>query len=190
MLAPSRMSTRIIDWAALAAVLAVALLAAYVLVGNSLRKLEGLEEEQRGLSAELEHLTEVADVVARGETALRTLEAGMQQLDERLPLSMDFEAFYGSLADFAKECDVAIAALQPGEASEIEDYVVMPVSFAAHARYEDFQRFVFQIGNLPRLNTVQQLRIAASETPGLCDIEMTVNLYAANQTETPHEEAD
>ena len=172
---------RAVDWLAFGGVLLLAFLVAYVLIGSCLKRIETLNEEQQTLALELDRLTEVSSAVTQAERVLEQLKAGMSQLDERLPPSMDFATFYTALTDFAEELDVAIAAIRPGDISEKGDYVAMPVSVTAHGRFSSLHRFIFAIGNLRRLNKLERLQIAATSEPETCSLEMTLGLYAADQ---------
>ncbi len=180
----ARVNTTKIDAAGMIAALVVSLSFTYVFVGGGLRRAGELRVEASALTEELDYLTELSETLAKGEQTLEALENNMRVLNERLPAEMDFQDFYRALNAKAKEDEVLISQVRPGEASEKEEYIEMPVSISATAEFERFHNFLFSISSLNRLTTLEHLSVRVSDQPHLCDIEMIVKIYAARSEET------
>lgn len=173
---------RVVDIIGMAGTLAVAILIGYVLVGTSLRRMAVLTEEQQTLTAQLEHLTELATTLGQGEETLGMLQTGMEEIDRRLPGRMEFEQFYSALTSLAAKNRVLISEMTPGEIQKEDSYLEMPITITAIAAFEDFHEFLFGLSNQTRLTKLDSLNIRVAREAGLCNIDMTVKIYAAKQS--------
>jgi Tfp pilus assembly protein PilO len=179
----AKLDHKVIDLTGMLVTGALALLVGAVFVGGSLQAIGGLTDEQRELTGQLGHLTELASTLGQGEEVLGALQEGLDEIDRRLPDSMDFEQFYTDLSRFATENQVAISGMQPGVILKEETYVEMPITLTATAAFEDFHQFFFALSNLTRLTKVDSLSLNGLEDTGMCAIDVTLRIYAAAQSE-------
>ena len=165
--------------------LAVALLLAgltFLVVGGASRaRRAALEREYEGLTQDLAYLTNVSETVGQGQQTLATLHEYLGQLNARLPATMDFPQFYEALTRHADECRVLIPEIEPGDVSDRDDYLAMPVSVRALASFQDFHRFLYALTTSPRLTTLDFLSVTPSEDGRLCDADLVVNIYALQE---------
>ena len=166
------------DWIGLAATLLLAGAIGYVLLGNDLRKMAALTEEQASLAVELDSLTDVVDTVAKGNEVLGALEGKISLLQEQMPASMEFDSFFRELTELSEKNGVSLTEVVPGEARPEEDCLALTVSFTAEAALEDFHRFLFDIKRLPRLSKVGRLALVATDDPGNCAISAALSIFA------------
>lgn len=138
-------------------------------------------EEQKTLTARLTYLTDIQQALGQGEETLGSLDKGMGDLDRRLPQDMDVQSFYKSVTDFAQRHNVLISELRPGTPVDEEDHVKMPVSLKAQATFENFHAFLFDVTGLPRLSKLESLSMNVADTPNLCNVDVTMNIYAAQR---------
>lgn len=176
--------TRRVDIMALAILIVLASLVAYLSVSSSLGRIKALTAEQETLTSRLSYLTELAQVLGQGEKTLELLQTGIAELDRRLPAAVGFPAFYGTLTECAVGQNVLLAEIQPGSVTDEEDYLRMAVGLRGKTTFENLHAFLFALGNLERLTKVERLSVEPSEEPYLCDIDMTVNIYAASRKES------
>ena len=172
---------RAIDACALSGTLVVVVLVGYLALGSSLASLQRLATERQTLTGRLTYLTELAGKLAQGDEELSRLEEQMGQLTHRLPDTIDFPGFYGTITDLAVTHHILIADLTPGDIRTTSDYIEMPVSLEAEATLEDFHAFLFALTGFERLVKIEQLAISASAKPPSSTIDMTVNIYALNE---------
>lgn len=155
---------------------------AYAGVGGSLNTITELRSEQRELAGELSYQTELRNALGEGEEKLEHLRTEIDQLEQLLPVSMDFRSFYKALSEQAEEHDVIISQMRPGGPEPNEGYTEMPVTLEIVAGFEEFYRFLFAVTNLPRLNRLGDLSITRSNQTGPCTIQMTLFIYAKGET--------
>ena len=176
--------TRNVDIIAMAILIVLASLVAYVFVSSSLGQIKALTVEQETLTPRLSYLTELAQVLGQGERTLDLLQTGIAELDRRLPAEIGFPAFYGTLTECAVGKNVLLTEIRPGGVIDEKDYLRMTVGLSGKAAFEDLHAFLFALGNLERLTKVEHLSVEPSEEPYLCIIDMTVNIYAASRKES------
>ena len=181
-----RVSTTKIDVAGILAAVSVSLLVAYFVLGNGLRSASRLEVEASALSAELEYLTDLSESLENGEVTVETLESNMDELEKRLPNTLAFQDFYRVLTVKATKDGVRVSHVKQGEVYVGETYTAMPISIEAVSDFEKFHTFLHTLANLDRLVTVDRLSVKVSSRPELCDIDMTIRIYALGTEESSH----
>ena len=173
---------RMIDIVGLLSTILLVVLIGYLFGGSSLQAVRELNDEQRKLAVRLEHLTELNNVIGQGKATLDDLKLGMAEISERLPLTMGFDQFYSSLTDFANKNKILISEMRPGEITKEDDYIELPISMNATAKFEDFHKFLFALNNMKRITKLDSLAIQVASKPEFCDVQMTIKIYAAIQS--------
>ena len=179
-----RVSTTKIDAAGILTALSVSLLVAYLLLGNGLRRTSELEVEASALSAELEYLTDLSASLENGEVTVETLESNMDELEKRLPNTLAFQDFYRVLTVMAKKDGVRVSQVQQGEVYVGDTFAALPVSVVAVADFEKFHTFLHSLANHDRLVTLDRMSVKVSSQPELCNIDMTIRIYALGTEES------
>lgn len=176
-----RRRIHLVDAAGLALTVVLAGLTGFVFVRASLAKVVEMQEEERRLTGEMGFMSQMATALSLGEETLDELEDSVAAVNRRLPSDMNFPDFYDAISDLADTYDVLLSQLKPGSIEENEGYREMSVSIRAIASFENFYLFLFDMGSLPRLTKLDSLAIRATRREQLCDIDMTVKIFAAKE---------
>jgi Tfp pilus assembly protein PilO len=171
------------DVIGLASTLLLACVSFYWTVGGGIARIAALGEEQKEMRRQLSYVTELTNTLQEGEKTLRSVEAWIEELRERLPPQMDFGGFYELLTEKAAQSNVLVSEVEPQGMTIKEECVEMPVSVSAMGSFEDFHRFLFALVNAPRLIKMSSLSVSPEKGPRLCRIDMTVSIYSTRQEE-------
>ncbi|MBI2432726.1 MAG: type 4a pilus biogenesis protein PilO [Candidatus Hydrogenedentes bacterium] len=167
------------DWAAVAGVVVVLIVAAYVLIGLSVRKIGRLNDEAAQLSSELEGLVRLNDAVRSAERVIAALDQQRESLAAQIPSAMDSSQFYGALTDAAAATGVTLERVQPSGLHKTAEYVYQPLEIDASGAFPKLYEFVYRATHQPRLSKVARMNLTATEDPGLCKLALTLHIYAA-----------
>jgi Tfp pilus assembly protein PilO len=178
--------TRTLDRAGVAAALLLGLAVGAVLMGGNLRERKQLTAERVALTERLTYLTDLSRTLGEGQEALHQLETRMQHLEQRLPSTMAFETFYEDLSTFAEARGLSIEDLRPGTMVEHEAYESLPIELVASGSVLALNEFLYDLATHARLSKVAALDIATTDTLGLCDMHLTLNIYSTHEEDADH----
>ena len=175
-----------IDILAFVATVAMVAVTGVIFIGGANKQIQRLTEEQKELSERLNYIQVLTDTIGRGEEVLSKLREEIRRLDERFPADMAVEDFYMDVAGFAEANSVELTQMRPGKMARREGYVEMPITVSASAPFENIHRFLFLVGNVPRLTKWDRLVIQAAGEPGCCRVEMVVKIYSVEGLGSGH----
>lgn len=170
---------RAVDWAAAAGIALLLAVAGYLSIGMGIGRMRQLHLEEQQLAQELATLTEASNVVMTAEATLAELDAQREALARRMPRSLDFSNFYGSLTEAAEAAEVVLSGVEPGAVTQAPEYLALPIRLQAQGQFAALYEFVFHLTHVPRLIKVQRLQVKATEDPGTCALDMEVTVFAS-----------
>ena len=169
------------DLIGLSATVVLALAVGVATIGAGVRKNRALTEEQRGHLARLEGRNDLALALADVDLLIREHSKWLEAPVESLPARLDFEGFYGALADSAERNGVLLTSVRPDQIVSDADpeHIRMPVHIEAKASFPGFHQLLHSVMNLPgRLAKLESLTIRQADGGSGCEIEWTVTLLA------------
>jgi Tfp pilus assembly protein PilO len=171
---------RRIDQVALALTILVAVGLSVTFLGRGAAALHHVQTQEKTLVDRLEYLNEVATMLGAGEETLNFLEDRSEQLNERLPLRIDFQSFYAEFTRMAERTGVNLLEVQQQDIHAEPDYLELPIEIRAEATYEDLYGFLHAISTMPRLVKVHSIDIGMSERNSICSVEADLRIYSVN----------
>lgn len=111
------------------------------------------------------------------------LKEDLQLLHKRVPYKADEHAFLESLAHQVEQSGMEILEFQPGKAESDQQFEKLPVRISAVCSWSELCQFLFSIKEMPRLCSVDEVRIAVPE-PGeeQLQINLTIGIFSAFPT--------
>ena len=119
---------RRIDQVAMALTVFVGAALAVAFLGRGVSAYKLVKTQEETLVHRLEYLTEVAAMLGEGEATLTFLQERTQQLNERLPMRVDYQSFYAELAGIAEREGVDLLEVQQQDIHTEPDYLDATVS--------------------------------------------------------------
>ena len=173
-----KISIRRINQIAIAIIVLVAATLAAAFLGRGVSALRHVQAQEETLVNRLQYLTEVAAMLGQGEETLTFLQDRTKQLNERLPMRVDYQSFYADLTGIAEREGVDILEMEQLEVRSEPDYVELPIMLEAEATYEDLYAFLYGLSTMPRLVKVHSIQIGMSEEQSICTIEADLRIYS------------
>lgn len=174
---------KLLDRYGLGVSLLLSLIVAYVFLGGNLHHKNRITKEREELTERLAYLTDLSNTLGEGEDALRTLQASLDDMEKQLPESMEFESFYASLSAYAQLHELSIVAVHPQESIERGQYIELPIAIEARGELDALNQFIYDLLAGERLCKLSSLSVSTSEELGICDVDMTVAIYAGTSPE-------
>jgi len=171
---------RRLDQIALAITVLVAVGLSVAFLGRGAAALHHLQTQEKTLVDRLEYLSEVAKMLGEGEETLNFLQERTSQLNERLPMRIDFQSFYAEFTRIAEREEINLLEVQQQDIHAEPDYLELPIEISAEATYEDLYAFLHALSNMPRLVKVHSIDIGTTDTYSICSIEADLRIYSVN----------
>lgn len=176
--------TRLIDWLGMAAAFAVLAGLGGGLLGHDIAAISGLSSDQRELAARLEFLTNVHDRVNRANAAVAQLGQRATVLGQKVPMTLDTEAFYSEAMELADRCGVRLYSIQPGDTDVIESFARQSIAISAEAEYEPVCLFLQGLQHLSRLVKIERIEITGQNENGDCEIHVNLHIFSQQNEAT------
>lgn len=145
-----------------------------------------LEARRAGLQRELAEASAAVAELRRSWIDMVEIEARLEQLRRRLPLEREIPALYRALYAAAAETGLAVGLFQPGDPRLRDHYTEIPIALVAHGTYHRLGRFLARVAALSRVVTVESLKLASIEHPGLSlRAEMVLTTYVYRSAASP-----
>jgi len=171
---------RRIDQIALCVTVIVAAALAVAFLGRGVSALRHVQAQGETLESRLEYLNEVEAMLGAGEETLTVLEERTEQLNERLPMRVDYRSFYADLTSIADQEGIDLVEVQQQTIHSEPDYLELPIEVQAEATYEDLYAFLHKLGLMPRLVKIHSIEIGMSEKQSVCAINLDLRIYSVN----------
>jgi type IV pilus assembly protein PilO len=159
--------------------LAVIGAAAYFLLLSPLEtKIAQLRAQSASLSDELVKSRAMVADIARFRREAQELEAKIAVLKDRLPGEREMPTLYRSLSDAGTQAGLGVSLFQPREARVKDYYAEIPITINAEGSYHQLGEFFERVARLPRVVTVQELKLSSTNRPGRAvRAELTLATY-------------
>ena len=171
---------RRIDQVAMALTVFVGAALAVAFLGRGVSAYKLVKTQEETLVLRLEYLTEVAAMLGEGEATLTFLQERTQQLNERLPMRVDYQSFYAELAGIAEREGVDLLEVQQQDIHTEPDYLELPIEVHAEAAYEDLYTFLYALSTMPRLVKIHSINVGMTEERSICNIDLDLRIYSVN----------
>ncbi len=171
---------RRIDQVMLALTVIVAAGLAVAFLGRGVSALRYVKSQEESLVERLEYLTEVAAMFGEGEETLTFLQERTEQLNERLPMRVDYQSFYSTLTNIAEREGVDLLEVTQQDIRSEPDYLELPVAIRAEATYEDLYAFLNGLRTMPRLVKVFSIEIGMTDEIPICSVDLDIRIYSVN----------
>src|SRR5215831_2194798 len=133
----------------------------------------GLRDEAAKLEAERDRLTtEVGNAermvanLGRIKKEREALEAQLRELSRRLPTEAESAAVLRSVETLAGKSGLTVGQVRRRPNRPQELYVEIPMEVAVGGGYHDLLKFADQLAQLPRLVTLNEIKVQARQRPG------------------------
>ena len=137
----------------------VALLQPAITVVDQLRpELDTLQREVAQNRAILADLQKFRREVAE-------LEARLSALKDRLPSEREMPALYRTVTDAASASGLGVSLFQPRATATHEVYTEIPIAISGEAGYHQLGEFLEKVAKLPRVVTVNEMKMTAGTRP-------------------------
>ena len=93
------------------------------------------------------------------------LEARLSALKDRLPSEREMPGLYRTLSDAAASSGLGVSLLQPRPAVVQEVYTEIPITINGEAGYHQVGEFLEKIARLPRVVTVNEIKMSTGNRP-------------------------
>lgn len=114
------------------------------------------------------------------KTEENSLREELQSLRVRIPYKADDHAFLESLANLAEEAGLEILEFQPSRAESDKHFEKVPVRISAICKWSELCQFLYQIKNVSRLCSVDEVRISVPEVGNeQLHLNLTLRIYSA-----------
>lgn len=144
---------------------AIALLGWFLLLSPKMTERDGLSARLLDLQAQVTKAqadeANLRQVRVQAEALRKRLEAAK----ERLPSERELPRLYRQINDLAAQAGVAVDRWKVEKTEERSVYSEIPIRFHAEAPYHKFGAFFEQLGRLPRVVTLEDFKLLASDKP-------------------------
>ncbi len=171
---------RRIDQFAIALTVLVGATLAVAFLGRGVSAFKLVKAQEESLVHRLEYLTEVAAMLGEGEATLTFLQERTQQLNQRLPMRVDYQSFYADLAGIAEQEGVDLLEVQQQDIHTEPDYLELPIEVHAEATYENLYTFLYGLSTMPRLVKIHSLKVGMADEHPICKIDLDLRIYSVN----------
>ncbi len=171
---------RRIDQVMMALTVIVAAGLSIAFLGRGVSALQHVKAQEESLVDRLEYLTEVAAMFGEGEETLTFLQERTEQLNERLPMRVDYQSFYADLTHTAELNGVDLLEVQQQTIRSEPDYLELPIEIRAEASYENLYAFLKGLRTMPRLVKVHSIEIGMTDERPICSVDMDIRIYSVN----------
>jgi type IV pilus assembly protein PilO len=93
------------------------------------------------------------------------LEARLSALKDRLPSEREMPALYRTVTDAASASGLGVSLFQPRATATHEVYTEIPIAISGEAGYHQLGEFLEKVAKLPRVVTVNEIKMTAGTRP-------------------------
>ncbi len=129
-------------------------------------KVSQLRAQNASLNDELVKSRAMVADLARARREAAELEAKIAVLKERLPSEREMPTLYRTLSDAGTQAGLGIALFQPRQAQVRDYYAEIPITLTGEGTYHQIGEFFERLARLPRVVTVSELKLSATNRPG------------------------
>ncbi|MGH7332951.1 MAG: type 4a pilus biogenesis protein PilO [Candidatus Rokuibacteriota bacterium] len=162
--------------------------ACYVLVlSPTYARQAALESRLAALERELAEAQIQVDGLARHRQAKVGIEKQLELMVGRLFATREIPPLYQILQETAAHTGLALALFRPHEPKVENHYTEIPIAVTAQGTYHRLARFLARIVDLPKVVTIDELKITALGRPQVSlRAEMVLTAYVYRPVGTPH----
>lgn len=129
-------------------------------------KVSQLRAQNASLNDELVKSRAMVADLARSRREAAELEAKIAVLKDRLPSEREMPTLYRTLSDAGTQAGLGIALFQPRQAQVRDYYAEIPITLSGEGTYHQVGEFFERLARLPRVVTVSELKLSATNRPG------------------------
>ena len=165
------------DAACIAGILVAAIVTHSITCRTISRRIIHLVLRTREVSAQVADLDMIRATVESGEQHIEMFTSQLATLHRRIPDDLNTDRFLKELVETAERHNVLILRVNPGEVSGQGSYRDVPVVVDAQAVYKDVYSLIKAVREMPRLVTVEEIRVRSSED-ALAQVTFILRIYA------------
>lgn len=129
-------------------------------------KVAQLRAQNASLGDELVKNRAMAADIGRSRREAAELEVKIAALKDRLPSDREMPTLYRTLSDAGTQAGLLIGLFQPRAAQVRDYYAEIPITVTGEGSYHQIGEFFERVARLPRVVTVTELKLAATNRPG------------------------
>ena len=149
-------------------------------------KLAQLRAQNASLGDEVVKARAMVADIARTRREMAELEVKIAILKDRLPSERELPTLYRTLHDAGTQAGLGVALFQPREGQIKDYYVEIPIAVNAEGSYHQLGEFLERLARLPRVVTLREMRLAATNRPGRAvRAELTLATYQYRPVGSP-----
>ena len=127
---------------------------------------EKLETERDRLRTEVSNAQQMVANLDRTKKEREALEAQLRELSRRLPSEAESAAVLRSVETLAGKSGLTVGQVRRRPNRPQELYVEIPMEIAVGGGYQDLLKFAEQLAQLPRLVTLNEVKVQARQRAG------------------------
>jgi type IV pilus assembly protein PilO len=125
-----------------------------------------LEVERDGLRREVSNAQQMVANLGRIKQEREALEVQLKELSRRLPSEAESAAVLRSVETLAGKSGLTVGQVRRRPNRPQELYVEIPLEVGVGGGYQDLLKFTDQLAQLPRLVTLNEVKVTARQRPG------------------------
>lgn len=139
---------------------------AYVfLLQPVMTRIDALRPEVSKLQGEVAQNRRILADLMRFRREVAELEARLNALKDRLPSEREMPGLYRTLSDAAASAGLGVSLFQPRPVVVQEVYTEIPITLNGEAGYHQVGEFLEKVARLPRVVTVNEIRMSTGNRP-------------------------
>lgn len=153
----------------------------FLLVSPAETRLNTLRARNASLQKELAEVRVAAADLARTRREVAELEQRLDLMKERLPSEREMPPLFRTITDSAFQVGLGVSLFQPREVKVQDYYVEIPISLTGEGGYHQLGEFFERMAALPRVVTVNELKVTgmpkSGKTPLRAEVTLATYIY-------------
>jgi len=151
---------------------------AMVFIGSSVKRHDSLEDQRLQLEMKTAYVDQLESVLHIGSTTNDTLIAFVETSKYDFPAELNFPELFNDIAGYARQCNVKLMQVEPGESNNQGKYTEMTVAITAASSFIEVCDFLYEIEGMSRLVKLESLKITPDINGSVCNIHLVVSIFA------------
>jgi len=127
--------------------------------------IDALRPEVSKLQGEVAQNRRILADLMKFRREVAELEARLNALKDRLPSEREMPGLYRTLSDAAASAGLGVSLFQPRPVVVQEVYTEIPITLNGEAGYHQVGEFLEKVARLPRVVTVNEIRMSTGNRP-------------------------
>lgn len=175
------MDIKKIDRIAAGIILVLIVFAYFVFFRDGSTKVAVLMENEKMLMENVNAPYDINSELDRLGREIEDIQNNLDNFERQLPQKKHTYDFMAEIDALAGKNGVALKTIRPGKAEEGALYARLPIRISGSSDFGSFYRFLYQLENMPRITTMDHLRIKKGAKGQKCDIEMDLAVFVGGK---------